>query len=61
MAIGVWQVAAVAVVIILLFGGKRLASLGKGLGDGIRNFRKGVSNVDEVAGELNQVDSKAGG
>ncbi len=32
----------VAVVVVILFGGARLASVGKGLGDGIRNFKKGL-------------------
>lgn len=33
----------IAVVVILLFGAKNLAGLGKGLGDGIREFRKATS------------------
>lgn len=44
MSIGPWQVAIIALVILLLFGGKRLGSLGKGLGEGIRNFKRGLKD-----------------
>jgi sec-independent protein translocase protein TatA len=33
----------VIVVILLLFGPSRLANVGKGLGEGIRSFKKGIS------------------
>jgi len=33
----------VIVVILLLFGPGRLAGVGKGLGEGIRSFKKGIS------------------
>jgi TatA/E family protein of Tat protein translocase len=36
-------------IIIVLFGGSRLASIGKSLGEGIANFKKGLNApVDEV-------------
>lgn len=31
------------VVMAMLFGGSRLADIGKGLGEGIRNFKKGLT------------------
>jgi sec-independent protein translocase protein TatA len=33
----------VLAVIVLLFGASRLANVGKGLGEGIRSFKKGIS------------------
>lgn len=33
----------VVVIILLLFGPQRLAGVGKGLGEGIRSFKKGIS------------------
>jgi sec-independent protein translocase protein TatA len=33
----------VIVVVLLLFGPGRLAGVGKGLGEGIRSFKKGIS------------------
>ena len=45
----------VLLVVLLVFGPKRLASLGKGLGEGIRSFREGISGE----GERSHDDSKA--
>ncbi len=35
----------IAFVAVLLFGSGRIADLGKGLGEGIRNFKKGIRDV----------------
>jgi sec-independent protein translocase protein TatA len=40
-------------IILLLFGAKRIPELAKGLGTGIREFRKGTSGQDEK-NELNE-------
>jgi sec-independent protein translocase protein TatA len=40
-------------IILLLFGAKRIPELAKGLGTGIREFRKGTSGQDEKE-ELNE-------
>ncbi len=37
------------VIILVLFGGSRLPALGKGLGEGIRNFRQGLRSGDDDA------------
>jgi sec-independent protein translocase protein TatA len=47
----------VALVVLLVFGPMRLADAGKGLGEGIRNFKKGISDGD---GEDKQVTGKEG-
>jgi sec-independent protein translocase protein TatA len=40
----------IAFVVLLLFGGKKIPELAKGLGSGIRNFKKAVKeDEDEVA------------
>jgi sec-independent protein translocase protein TatA len=36
-----------AVVAIVLFGGKKLPELGKGLGEGLRGFKEGVKGVTD--------------
>jgi len=36
---------------LLIFGGRRLGEIGRGLGEGIRNFRSAVSSKDEKAVE----------
>lgn len=37
----------VLVIVLLIFGPGRLAGVGKGLGEGIRSFKKGVSDDEE--------------
>ncbi|MEC8705974.1 MAG: twin-arginine translocase TatA/TatE family subunit [Candidatus Neomarinimicrobiota bacterium] len=49
---GGWERALIALVILLIFGAKRLPGLARGLGQGIREF-KGA--VDGVKDELNDV------
>ena len=36
-----------AVVAVILFGGKKLPELGKGLGEGLRGFKDGMKGVTE--------------
>jgi sec-independent protein translocase protein TatA len=36
-----------AIVVIVLFGGKKLPELGKGLGEGLRGFKDGMKGVTE--------------
>jgi sec-independent protein translocase protein TatA len=45
------QILVIALIILLLFGASRLGDVGKGLGQGIRNFKKGISGDDEEGGE----------
>lgn len=38
----------IALVVLLLFGGKKIPELAKGLGSGIKNFKKAVKEDEEV-------------
>jgi sec-independent protein translocase protein TatA len=42
MGIGPTELLVVAGIAILLFGGSRIADLGKGMGQAIKNFKEGV-------------------
>jgi sec-independent protein translocase protein TatA len=42
------EIAIIAGVILVLFGGTRVAGFGKSLGDGIKSFKKGISGEDEA-------------
>jgi sec-independent protein translocase protein TatA len=42
-----WHLAIVAIVAIVLFGGKKLPELGKGLGEGLRGFKDGMKGLTE--------------
>lgn len=47
----------VALVVLLLFGGNRLADLGKGLGSGLRNFKQGLADDDVAPGKVRGEDA----
>ena len=57
LAIGPWQVVLVAVVILLLFGGKKIHELMKGLGSGIKEFKKGVKEEESEENPLTKKKS----
>jgi sec-independent protein translocase protein TatA len=43
-----WQELLLILIIVLaIFGGSKLAGIGRGLGEGIRNFRQGLKGEDE--------------
>jgi sec-independent protein translocase protein TatA len=44
---GGFEIAVVALVILLLFGGKKIPALFKGIGNGITEFKKGIKNINE--------------
>ncbi len=39
----------IGVVLLVLFGGRKLPELGKGLGEGLRGFKEGMKGVDPTA------------
>ena len=48
LAIGPGQIAVIAILVLLLFGGKKIPELMKGLGTGIKEFKKGVKEEDSL-------------
>lgn len=42
-----WQWIVILVVILILFGGKKIPELAKGLGSGIKNFKKAVKEDED--------------
>jgi len=45
--IGGWEIILILAVVVLLFGAKKLPELAKGLGQGIKEFKKSASAPDE--------------
>jgi sec-independent protein translocase protein TatA len=45
--IGPWQIALIVLVVLLLFGGKKIPELMKGLGQGINEFKKGKNKSED--------------
>jgi len=42
-----WHLAILAIIVIVLFGGRKLPELGKGLGEGLRGFKEGMKGVTD--------------
>jgi sec-independent protein translocase protein TatA len=45
--LGPLEIVIILGVVLLLFGAGRIADIGKGLGEGIRNFKKGLRDADD--------------
>lgn len=42
-----WHLIIVAGLAVLIFGGKKLPELGKGLGEGLRGFKEGMKGITD--------------
>jgi sec-independent protein translocase protein TatA len=49
MRLGFQELLVVLAIVLVIFGASRLPALGKGLGEGIKNFKKGVKGDDDDA------------
>ena len=49
--IGIWQLLIVLVIVLLLFGTKRLKNIGSDLGGAIKGFKKSMNQAENEAGE----------
>ncbi len=45
--IGMTEIIIIALVVLLLFGGKKIPELMKGLGKGVKSFKDGVNGIEE--------------
>jgi sec-independent protein translocase protein TatA len=45
--LGMGELVIILLIVVVLFGASRLPQLGKGLGEGIRSFKKSFSGEDE--------------
>jgi sec-independent protein translocase protein TatA len=45
--ISIWQLVVIAVIVVLLFGTKKLRNLGSDLGSSIKGFKKEITDIDE--------------
>lgn len=55
--VGPWQIGLIIVVVLLLFGGKKIPELMKGLGSGIKEF-KNAAKEDQPAASKEEEDKK---
>ena len=45
------EIVAIALVILLLFGGRKIPELMKGLGKGVKSFKEGMNEVTDITKE----------
>ena len=55
----IWHWIIVLVVVLLIFGTKRLRGAGRDLGEAVKGFKKGMSDDDKPAGELDDQSSQS--
>lgn len=52
--LGAGEIIIIALVILLLFGGKKIPELMKGLGKGVKSFKDGMADVEKEIGNLDE-------
>jgi sec-independent protein translocase protein TatA len=50
--LGIWEILIILVIILLIFGPRRLPEMAKGIGQSVREFRKGIRDMkDDIASD----------
>jgi len=47
LAIGVWQIVVIVLLVLLLFGGRKIPELMRGVGQGMKEFKKATSEDED--------------
>lgn len=58
--LGTWEIILIALVILLIFGGKKIPELMKGIGKGMRSFRQGLEGKEDTENNEEKVKNKGG-
>ncbi len=59
MNLGAGELVVIALVVLLLFGGKKIPELMHGIGKGVKSFKEGLSDVEnEIKKDINTDDKK---
>ena len=53
--IGFWQLAIIVLIVLLLFGGKKIPELMKGIGKGVKSFKEGMNEIED---QINKSDEE---
>jgi len=46
--LGTWEILIIVLILLLLFGGKKIPELMKGLGKGVKSFKEGMNEVTDM-------------
>ena len=60
MNLGTPEIILIALVVLLLFGGKKIPELMKGLGKGVKSFKDGVKGLDDEVKEATNYNKEEG-
>ena len=55
--LGTGEIIIIAIIVLLLFGGKKIRELMKGIGKGVQNFKDGVKGLEDDI-KLDDTDKK---
>jgi len=62
LTLGTWEIIAIVLVVLLLFGGKKIPELMRGLGKGVKEFKGGMKEAekefDDIKKDVMSDDSK---
>lgn len=56
--LGLQEILIIALIILLLFGGKKIPELMKGLGKGVKSFKEGMNEVTDLTEEKKEQPEK---
>jgi sec-independent protein translocase protein TatA len=57
--LGTGEIIAIVLVVLLLFGGKKIPELMRGLGKGVKSFKQGMNEMeDELKKPIEELDDK---
>ena len=51
-SLGFWEIVLIVLVILLLFGGKKIPELMRGLGKGVKSFKEGLKDVENEVNDI---------
>jgi sec-independent protein translocase protein TatA len=57
-SLGPMELILIFLIVIILFGSSRLSGIGKGLGEGIRNFKQGMKGDEEPPRRTERLEEK---
>ncbi|MBP5570674.1 MAG: twin-arginine translocase TatA/TatE family subunit [Prevotella sp.] len=58
--LGMQEILVIALIVLLLFGGKKIPELMKGLGKGVKSFKEGMNEVTDMTKESGDRSQESG-
>lgn len=55
--LGTWEIIVIVLVVLLLFGGKKIPELMRGVGRGVKSFKDGMNSIDDDGKQKEDTES----